>query len=167
MQTASRPISMVATRCLKNHGDFCQSHIVRNAKRTRLRTCREPLMPSKLPSYPWEKVGTDDIAYRLFKEIEIDLQGKLKDHLIQPIPDDSKEDLIRSVVSNDNVQFYWSTVSIDIDDQVVSRDLLLEIIDRWLTIRGFSVAREWMEMYKRCRSTVKQKRSLNATEEIT
>ena len=92
----------------------------------------------------------NDLAYRLFKEIEIDLQGKLKDHLIHSIPNASKEDLIGSVACNDSVQFYWSMVSIDIDDEVVCRDLLLEIIDRWLTIRGFSVAREWMEMYKRC-----------------
>ncbi len=93
----------------------------------------------------------NDVAYCLFKEIEIDFQGKLKDRLIQSesSPDASKEDLIGSVASNDDVQFYWSMVSIDIDDEVVSRDLLLEIITYWLTIRGFSVAREWMEMYKR------------------
>ena len=92
----------------------------------------------------------NDLAYQLFKEIEINLQTKLKDHLVQPIPDKTKEDLLSTAISNENVQFYWSMISTDIQDEAAARDLLHEIAELWLTIRGFSVAREWMEMYKAC-----------------
>ena len=100
----------------------------------------------------------NDLAYQLFKEIEINLQDKLVNQL-QPssAPGNTKAEMIASVLSNDNVQFYWSMLSTDVQDENTGQDLLREIVELWLTIRGFSVAREWMEMYKRCSSKTTKK----------
>ena len=65
--------------------------------------------------------------------------------------------MIASVLLNDNVQFYWIMLSTDIQDEQTSQDLLREIVELWLTIRGFSIAREWMEMYKRFSSKATKK----------
>ena len=100
----------------------------------------------------------NDLAYQLFKEIEIDLQDKLTNRL-QPSspPGNTKAEMIASVLLNDNVQFYWSMLSTDIQDEQISQDLLREIVELWLTIRGFAVAREWVEIYKRCSSKTTKK----------
>ena len=61
-----------------------------------------------------------DLAYQLFKEIEIDLQDKLVNRL-QPYsaPGNSKAEMIASVLLNDNVQFYWIMLSTDIQEELV------------------------------------------------
>ena len=98
------------------------------------------------------------LAYQLFKEIEINLQDKLTNRL-QPssAPGNTKAEMVASVLLNDNVQFYWIMLSTDIQDEQIGQNLLREIIELWLTIRGFAVAREWMEMYKRCTSKATKK----------
>ena len=100
----------------------------------------------------------NDLAYQLFKEIEINLQDKLTNQL-QPssAPGNTKAEMIASVLLNDNVQFYWIMLSTDIQDEQIGQNLLREIIELWLTIRGFAVACEWMEMYKRCASKATKK----------
>ena len=55
-------------------------------------------------------------------------------------------------------------LSTDIQDEQIGQNLLREIIELWLTIRGFAVAREWMEMYKTCFKSHQQKQ---AAEKIT
>ena len=45
-------------------------------------------------------------------------------------------------------EFYWSLLSHDIDDLEKSKALLLEIVQLWVTIRGFSMASSWLEDYK-------------------
>ena len=37
--------------------------------------------------------------------------------------------MMASVLSNDNVQFYWSMLSTDIQDEQTGQDLLREIVD--------------------------------------
>ena len=48
---------------------------------------------------------------------------------------------------NEDVQFYWSMVSGDWDENV-SEELLEEIVKLFTTIRGFSYASAWVEKYK-------------------
>ena len=42
--------------------------------------------------------------------------------------------MIASVLSNENIQFYWSMLSTDIQDEQSSQGLLREIVELWLTI---------------------------------
>ena len=111
----------------------------------------------------------NDLAYQLFKEIELNIQDKLLNQL-QPssssacTSQNTKAQMISSVLSNDNVQFYWSMLSIDIQDERTGQDLLREIVELWLTIRGYSIAHEWMELYKkRSSKTTKKSKPLRKT----
>ena len=101
----------------------------------------------------------NDRAYLLFREIEMNLQCKLSEVLRETtVQQDRKEELISSVVQNDNVLFYWTLLSEDIEGEQESLELLRDIVELWLTIRGFSIASEWMEIHK-SRSSKSTKKS--------
>ena len=94
----------------------------------------------------------NDMAYLLFREIENNLRDKLtyQLHPSSALSElDKKEQLVSTALNDDNVQFYWTMLSTDIDDEQDSMELLREIIELWLTIRGHSIAGQWMEIYKR------------------
>lgn len=91
----------------------------------------------------------NDTAYLLFKEIELNVRK----HLLLTLPQkssnvassDKQESIISAVTSDDNVQFYWTLLSVDIESEDQAVKLLKEIMGLWLTIRGFSIAGTWME----------------------
>ena len=97
-----------------------------------------------------------DEAYRLFASIEMAMRSKLTEHLRkQRTTEDSKEGKLAItyfVIHNDNVQFYWSLISIDIENEEANSELLQHIVKLWLTIRGFSISKAWMEDYKGARA---------------
>ena len=96
----------------------------------------------------------NDDAYKLFYKIEQKVRTRLPQQLKSR--DGCKEELIKTVASNDEVQFMWSMLSVDIDDSF-SYELLDDIIKLWVTIRGFSTVSAWMEEYKQTTKTNTQK----------
>ena len=93
----------------------------------------------------------------LFKQIEIHLQNILQKHLQRMAPDSTKKNLITSVVQRKDVQFYWYKLFIDIHNEKCSQELLTEIVEVWLTIRGHSIAGQWIEYYKNCATKILEK----------
>lgn len=93
-----------------------------------------------------------DEAYRLFVSIELVMKSKLMEHLKkQRMTEDSREGksvIIDYVLKNNDVQFYSSMLSVDIQEEQHNSELLQHIIQLWLTIRGFSISKAWMEDYK-------------------
>ena len=74
----------------------------------------------------------------------------------------NSEDLTRKTVvdavkQDENVLFHWNLVSQDIDEEESSLELLSEITDLWITIRGFSLASHWLEAYKLANKTLVKK----------
>lgn len=56
----------------------------------------------------------------------------------------------------DDVQFHWSMISVDIENEDHNCELLRHIVELWLTIRGFGISNAWVENYKSVlKSTVK------------
>lgn len=45
--------------------------------------------------------------------------------------------------------FHWYILAIDIRNEADGLELLKHIIELWLTIRGFSISKAWMDDYKR------------------
>lgn len=89
----------------------------------------------------------NDLTYTLFKEIEV----KVRYHLFTVFHSKSSEnraEIIQSVASSDDVQFYWTILSVDIPVENHAIRLLEEIIGLWVNIRGFSIAGGWLEQYK-------------------
>ena len=75
----------------------------------------------------------------------------------------SKAEMIKIIVSNEDIQFYWliATAEFEIDDKETLEVLLAKIVEELLTIRGFSKAGAWMEKYKQTnKKTTQRARSL-------
>ena len=51
-------------------------------------------------------------------------------------------------MSNVDVQFNWCVLSVDIDSEDYTCEVLEEMIKLWVTIRGFSTVSAWLEQYK-------------------
>ena len=106
-----------------------------------------------------------DEAYYLFVAIELSMRKKLMNHLKRSItlPEsvEGKSAIVEFVTGDSDVQFHWLILSVDIEDEQDSDELLKRIVELWLNIRGFSISKGWMEDYKAivCETT-KRKKSL-------
>ena len=91
-------------------------------------------------------VRINDMVYTLFVTLELLFRQYLKTHKIAL--DGFDLNAINQVLrSDDDVLFYWSLITADIDDNCASK-LLEMIVEHWITLRGFSYASSIMEKYK-------------------
>ena len=93
----------------------------------------------------------NDAGYLLFRTIEISTRERLALILKLPATKENQKQIIISSVCL-NVVSYWKQISDKLGSDCQS-ELLRELVDRWLTIRGFSLARQRMEFYKRFSKT--------------
>ena len=107
----------------------------------------------------------NDTAFSLFCEIELSMRDRLSALLkSSSVETGQKDRLINLVCEDEDVQFYWSMLSLDIDTVHNAALLLKEIVELWLTIRGFSIAGQWLEIYKNNKAlTTKKTKSLRKT----
>lgn len=93
--------------------------------------------------------NVSDETFRFFHDLEIKVCAYLKDiFLAGGQADQSKVEIISSIVEDADVQFSWLLLCLDLDDEELSNELLKNVVEMWLTIRGFSMANTWMEYYK-------------------
>ena len=71
-----------------------------------------------------------------------------------------KEAIIDTVLKDEDVLSYWFAFAFDITSEEDALELLKHIVTLWLSIRGFSLAKSWMEEYKRATQTTTKKKSL-------
>ena len=61
----------------------------------------------------------------------------------------SRDSVIKEVMDDDDVQFLWSILSIDISDCDEASELLWSVTELWITIRGHSMTGSYMEQFKK------------------
>ena len=104
-----------------------------------------------------------DTTFSFFKAVKVKTQELLPQHLISK-PKASKEKLLKDVWEDDDVQFWWSMLAIDIKNESEADELLHEIVSLWVTIGGFTVTSFWLEQYQIVQNkTVKKSKSLRKT----
>ena len=104
----------------------------------------------------WQiKLGT----FFLFCAIAEELHSYLKFSRVKEISDGAKMEIVRAIISNDDVAFYWSMLCTGAGDEEKD-ELLSQIVDLRVTIRGFSFARSWMEMFKQARGEPQHAKAL-------
>ena len=92
----------------------------------------------------------------MFSAIEEVVRTHLRVENVRKISEGEKCQLTGKVEQCDEVQFYWSIVAIDMPVEVA--DVLLKmIIEKWITIRGFSFAKCYMELYKQRAKKITQR----------
>ena len=82
------------------------------------------------------------MTYYAFVSMEIELRKHLRSEQLPNL-----KDVAKIIKDSDEVQFYWSIVAADWDEEE-AQALLELIIDLWVTIRGFSFASAWIEKFK-------------------
>ena len=107
----------------------------------------------------------NDTSYALFREIELCIRDRLRSTLASStVHQGTKDQLLKEAFEDVDVQLYWSLLSVDIESSSDADELLKEIIELWLTIRGFSIAGQLMEVYKKkSRKTTKKSKGLRKT----
>ena len=98
----------------------------------------------------------NDGTYEFFKAVELQTRQLLPEHLKNPSL--VKETLIQRIKEDEDVQFQWSMLRVDIDEPTDSDELLQSVITLWVTIRGFSLTACWMEEYKKALQQCTSKR---------
>ena len=109
-----------------------------------------------------------DDAFLLFFCIEEAMREKLMVHMRRSIlqsPEESSEEkkaIITFVTGDCDVQYRWGILADNvITEESDSMELLTHVVSLWLTIRGFSISKGWMEDYKvKSATTAKRKKSL-------
>ena len=123
--------------------------------------------------YNWTKLinrgnlfEISDSTFLFFQQVELIVQNKLTfilqsstQHHMNDVQ--VKDDIFHSVLEAENVQLYWSILSADICKQKHCDELLREIVDMWIAIRGYSITGAWLEIDKQCKhKTTKKQKSL-------
>ena len=97
-------------------------------------------------------------AYQLFYAIETSVRRYLKVSNVTEMNDGFRKHITDCTVNDDNVLFYWSLAGQDECDKSC-QCCLLKLVEKWVTIRGFSFAKNLLELYKQeeKKSTGKEK----------
>ena len=90
-----------------------------------------------------------DVTYMVFVAMEENLRHHLKVSNVSEMNDDFREKVVTELVKNDDIMFYWCmlTLKLDAEKEGVLRRL---VVEHWVTVRGFSFAGAYIEMYKQC-----------------
>ena len=89
-----------------------------------------------------------------FSSIELEIRQHLRQD--STVVEKIKPELQRKISSNDDVLFFWSLLSANWEEEE-SHALLEQIIDHYITVRGFSFASGWMEKYTQAQKKGTQK----------
>jgi len=104
--------------------------------------------------------GLKQTTFQLFHALEYRVSNVLKS-LERPSPS-CKADLIKKVITDDDVQFHWliAIADFEIDDMQTHDALLKMIVDLYVTIRGFSKANVWLEYKQSTKRSTQRTKSL-------
>lgn len=94
----------------------------------------------------------NDATYQLFIAIEREVQTILPQYIHSHTQTKSREGfqtrVVDKVCSCDDVQWHWTILSACIESEDDAVELLREIVQLCVTIRGFSMAASYLELYK-------------------
>ena len=94
-------------------------------------------------------------TYHFFHAVEMRVRRHFSKASAPTLSAGSKAELVESIATDDDVNFFWSILSAEWEEE--EQILLRMLIDLWVTIRGFSFSKSMMEMYKQAQKKTVQK----------
>ena len=85
----------------------------------------------------------NDVTFAFFAAMELEFRR----HINFTEDDSIKNKAMDGILQNDDVQVYWESLSMDWEEEVASM-LLKQIVEQWITVRGYSQASAFLELYK-------------------
>ncbi len=95
-------------------------------------------------------------TFGLFAQIEIVVRSVFNVKSAHEVTSGLREKVKHSALKDEDVIFYWYILTTDIDTET-GNILLSMIVDLYVTIRGFSFAKSFMELYKQSTKKATQK----------
>lgn len=105
----------------------------------------------------------NNLAFIFFVAVEKQVKTILPNYVVKQTSksiDDFKSQVIKKIVKDEDIQWYWTLLSQDIDSEDDAIELLTDIVQLWVTVRGFSLVNTWMETYKIKNKTSTKSKSL-------
>ena len=100
-------------------------------------------------------IHISDDLFRVFIAIELEICRHFRVENAQEMTASYEVKVVASILTNEDVLFHWCMVCCDVPEEL-SNELLKRIVELWTTIRGFSFAKSYMEMYKQATKKVLQ-----------
>ncbi len=95
-------------------------------------------------------------SYHFFHALETVVRRYFRLSSVQSISDGIKAEMVEAVVTDEDVLLFWSIVSAEWEEEE-EKALLTMIVKLWITIRGFSFAKSFLELYKQANKKTVQK----------
>ena len=92
-------------------------------------------------------IHISDDLYQVFVAVELEVRNFFRIEKAHELTPSNEGKILQSVLSNEDVLFFWCLVSSNFSDEL-SKAVLNYIVQLWITIRGFSFAKSYMEIYK-------------------
>ncbi len=101
-----------------------------------------------------------DEAFTVFHAVEQVVRQHFRKDQAKQISKGFKDELYGRIMGDEDVQFYWCIVAADMEEEIGTA-LLQMVVKHWVTIRGFSFAGAWVELYKqRAKKTLQRSKGL-------
>ena len=101
-----------------------------------------------------------DSTFMVFHALEEGVRKHFNKSAARGLIVGAKEKVTTSLLTDEDVQFYWSIASADFEE-AAAKTLLKMIVDLWITIRGFSFSSAWIEQYKQAnKKTIQRSKAL-------
>ena len=98
----------------------------------------------------------NDCTYAFFLTIESVVRKYFQVKKIRELEPGSKDLIVDEAVEDEDVKLQWSAISVELNE-LDGASLMRMIIERWVTIRGFSFAGAYIEIYKQASKKSLQK----------
>ena len=100
-------------------------------------------------------IHISDNLFRVFIAIELEIRRHFRVENAQEMMASYEGKVVASILTNEDVLFHWCMVCCDVPEEL-SNELLKRIVELWSTIRGFSFAKSYVEMYKQATKKILQ-----------
>lgn len=105
-------------------------------------------------------IHISDEAFECFCAIEVGIRRHLNMANIDDMDNSFRSRLVSDLVDDSDVQFSWCIVGHEMDEEC-STECLEMIVNKWITIRGFSFAKSMVELYKQeCKKSTQKSKGL-------
>ena len=97
-------------------------------------------------------------TFQVFCALEEEIRPSLRAFVLDSTHTD-KAKAITTLISSNDVQFYWciAAADFDIEDEETHAQLLQKIVELFVTVRGFAYASAWVEKYKQSKDKSTQR----------
>ena len=91
-------------------------------------------------------VHVNHTAFKLFHATEMELRQHFMISKVEEMDEHYRDNVNTSIIGDVDIQYYMDCVTEDLEEE--RKEVLQQTVRLYVTVRGFSFTRSWLEMYK-------------------